>query len=1225
MKKKILSFALSMLLFASGISVVEAKDNEVIVHVSVNGSDSASGTEDKPLQTLEGAKAKVRKIRKENEDASIRVIFHEGEYRFTKTVSFDKNDSGTEENPVVYEGAEGEKVQFKGSTKLDISKLKPVSDKNVKRKLKSSIADYVGEINLRDFGINSVDKFLISTWTEPGKEYVSLFLNNTEQSLAQYPNGFGNYSQWDYVIDPGSTSPGGAGGTFVVTDEEATRWGEAKDFWIGGYPSLDYRYARVNGKSVDTDKKAITLASGISECNFSNIESKRWKIFNILEELDSPGEWFIDRDTLMLYYYAPYNVKNAELELATFSDAFVTMSETNYVEFKNIEFSQSIGTGIHLNPNTNYISITDCDFKGIGRSAIRTQGSAKGTFEPYYNFLDAPSNIVIDGCDFYNIGSSAVIMLGGGNRQTLTSSGNIIRNCNIEKVNQKNLCIAAVTLQGGMNIVVENNLFSTIPFHAINFFGNDHVIRYNEFTDCCMEATDAAVLYSGRSLIMRGCEISYNYIHNYRKKGEYMKLDQVPGVYLDDSVAGTNIHHNIFQSGGIGVMINKGQDTKVTDNIMVDVSRPISWVAGGDATSMMADLENALTYPGWAEKYPMLLETQKSPHSSIRCDVVGNVTDTDIMAEATIIERNNVDNNIVYKDKDIYVNPENNDYRLKGDSEISKEFEEVLSENNFDLSKLGPQKESKKEIVKGDFKKLYPQNGAYDVNSANIEFKWEDAPGAEEYRLVVAKDPELKDIVVDKVSYYTHINVTELESGTTPYYYTVFAKKTYGGVEYWEGSEARFRFTTSVYGGVNLNELKDTVKYTESILSGIREGNEPGLYKEGTKDTINELLVSAKEMLKWESEKDGSQSEIDKVNNALTKAVSEENIYNGYLGVDNMVTDLENWVPSTDEFREKGIISDGDTLSIIGENTNGGVAMYKETQSTLASRNTVRKFQMKCDVSSGWIGMGLRTVDHDKAQVLYTASNPCYFFAIKSHVIEFQINPGGIILEIPNTYIKDGVWHEIEFGVLNNDGVPVVILNVDGEEVLKYYDDTHIVKTDAGGMSFSVGNNKGVSIRPTKEKDKEFPYNDLIKSKETSDYMVYTVDSSDVYIGESKNETENKPFSKDNTVYIPLRFTAENLGYKVLWNKDGYAQISFGDNTVKIYPNENKITLNDSEKNKKASVLMKNGTIMLSVEDLAEILDLKQACYDDKFVVIGTNFEDEETQKTIKNLIGKGE
>ena len=57
---------------------------------------------------------------------------------------------------------------------------------------------------------------------------------------------------------------------------------------------------------------------------FSTLEFN--KIINLLEEIDYPGEWFLDHETQILYYYPPEDFENADIRLAARFPFFALLS-----------------------------------------------------------------------------------------------------------------------------------------------------------------------------------------------------------------------------------------------------------------------------------------------------------------------------------------------------------------------------------------------------------------------------------------------------------------------------------------------------------------------------------------------------------------------------------------------------------------------------------------------------------------------------------------------------------------------------------------------------------------------------------------------------------------------------------------------------------------------------------------------------------------------------------
>lgn len=92
------------------------------IHVSAStGNDSAAGTAQAPLRTLEQAMKQAREWRrlKSNEaEGGISIIMRGGTYRLTKPLFVRPEDSGTPQSPTVIRGAEGENAVISGGIEI---------------------------------------------------------------------------------------------------------------------------------------------------------------------------------------------------------------------------------------------------------------------------------------------------------------------------------------------------------------------------------------------------------------------------------------------------------------------------------------------------------------------------------------------------------------------------------------------------------------------------------------------------------------------------------------------------------------------------------------------------------------------------------------------------------------------------------------------------------------------------------------------------------------------------------------------------------------------------------------------------------------------------------------------------------------------------------------------------------------------------------------------------
>ena len=173
MKKIIASFLCTVMLtgVCQGFTVF-AQDNAIEIFVAPNGDDSAAGTIDAPLKSLEGAKDKVASLRN-NDNVPVNVYFRGGVYHFKDTVKFGKLDSGTKNAPITYMAYADEEPKFSGGVKIETEDFNRVEGEMYKRMPKES-RDFVGVVDLKKKGIKSLTKFTAENVTTDGISVVQV-------------------------------------------------------------------------------------------------------------------------------------------------------------------------------------------------------------------------------------------------------------------------------------------------------------------------------------------------------------------------------------------------------------------------------------------------------------------------------------------------------------------------------------------------------------------------------------------------------------------------------------------------------------------------------------------------------------------------------------------------------------------------------------------------------------------------------------------------------------------------------------------------------------------------------------------------------------------------------------------------------------------------------------------------------------------------------------------
>ena len=123
----------------------------------------------------------------------------------------------------------------------------------------------------------------------------------------------------------------------------------------------------------------------------------RYFAFNLLEELDQPGEWYLDRKQGILYFYPPDDPAKAEVEIGMLSVPMVTLNRVSHVRLEGLVFDLSRGSCMSLQDCEDCL-IAGCTVKRFAGSGISIVGGHDDG---------------ILGCDLYSLGRGATEVIGG--------------------------------------------------------------------------------------------------------------------------------------------------------------------------------------------------------------------------------------------------------------------------------------------------------------------------------------------------------------------------------------------------------------------------------------------------------------------------------------------------------------------------------------------------------------------------------------------------------------------------------------------------------------------------------------------------------------------------------------------------------------------------------------------------------------------------------------------
>lgn len=667
---------LSGVLVFAILSVAHAAPS--VLYVSPSGDDTWSGTlpepdslgADGPFKSILRARDAIRATKTAGAlpQGGVEVRIRGGNYYLEQPLEFTAEDSGTSEAPIVYSGVSGEEVRIIGGRQVD--NFVPVADPGVLERLDPAARGQAVQADLKALGITD--------FGGPSGGGIEIFFNDQPMTLSRWPNeGFTRIV--DIVVEDGHKIhgiPGSLTGKFVYDGDRPSRWTSEKDAWLHGYWFWDWSDQRQKIESIDTEKSILAVAPPYHGYGYR--KGQWYYAFNLLSELDSPGEWYLDRETGILYFWPPTPVEQGTVVVSVLDKAIAATNVSN-AAFQKLTFEACRGTAITISGGA-HVYVAGCVIRNVGGGAV--------------SIADATDSGV-KGCDIYQTGHGG-ISLSGGDRTTLTPANLVAENNHIHHYGRWSRMYQPAVGLNGVGNRVAHNLIHDAPHMAIMFGGNDHLIEYNEIYNVCEESNDAGAMYAGRNWTMRGHVIRYNYLHQvkgFENRG-------CVGVYLDDMFASANIYGNVFWEVTMAAFIGGGRDNSIENNIFVDCNPALhidaralgwahyhadEWIVEGNEKGTLSGI--AYNKPPYSERYPKLVgildDEPKAPKGNViarNICVGGRWDDIEDVARPYL----KFEDNLVGEDP-LFVDAANQDFRLKEDSPAFK-----LGFEPIPMEKIGP-------------------------------------------------------------------------------------------------------------------------------------------------------------------------------------------------------------------------------------------------------------------------------------------------------------------------------------------------------------------------------------------------------------------------------------------------------------------------------------------------------------------------------------------------------
>ena len=532
--------------FASAVVQAGNEPAKTSFYVSVVGSDTNPGTEAQPFATLEKARDAIRALKRAGNELAggVEVVIHGGIYLRKGTFTLTREDSGKPDAPVVYRAAAQEKPVFFGGTALTKESFIPVVDTAVLGQVISESARKgllqcdlkaqgfldTGELSRHGFGT-------AAELRRPAP--AMLYVGGKRMTLARWPNPNQHFpnmlwkeDNWrkgvvarSGIVNPGPTSKDpdytARGGTFQYDFDRPRFWTAAEEIWLDGVFGWSWEWSHNRIARIDPGKKEIALRYG----EYSGIAKQYSGDFffaeNLLEEIDQPGEYYIDRRRDVLYLLPDDAFRGgAPIRLSALVPAMVRIEGAADIVLQDLVFDTGRGNGMEI-LRSSRVRMDHCEVMNFAGAGLLLNGMGNA----------------VSASHFHHLGGGG-ITVSGGDFKTLAPAKNRVQDCEIDHWGWYDRIYTGALWLNGVGQEAVNNSIHHGSHGGVFVSGNDHLLALNDIHHVCEEFIDLGAIYInvGGQPLERGWILRNNAIHDIGTSREGPV--NTTGVYFDHGTQG---------------------------------------------------------------------------------------------------------------------------------------------------------------------------------------------------------------------------------------------------------------------------------------------------------------------------------------------------------------------------------------------------------------------------------------------------------------------------------------------------------------------------------------------------------------------------------------------------------------------------------------------------------------------------------------------------------------
>jgi len=364
---------------------------------------------------------------------------------------------------------------------------------------------------------------------------------------------------------------------FHYREKDARKWAHPETGEVSIFPRYNWMNDLVPIASVNRSAQTITLARPVRTSGTAAIRPyDRYYVRNLFEELDAPGEWFLDKVTRTLFFWPPEPLTEGSVRVPVTENLIRVEAKAAWITIRGLTLEGCEGSAVSV------IGADDCLIAG---NTIHDTGGRLG---PAAISVSGGHRCGVVGNDISDVCNGGVSM-NGGNSQTLERGDHYADNNYIHHVGILYGHGLGISMHG-VGLRASHNLIHDITRCGVFGGGPDCIVEYNRIRNVNLETEDTGGRYGGGMWHIRGEIIRYNFITDtlgFGRSGDRWTTPHFSwGIYLDDDQSYTHVYGNIAaRTTSGGCHIHAGHNNVIENNIFIESSGPQIQYSGHDPKS----------------------------------------------------------------------------------------------------------------------------------------------------------------------------------------------------------------------------------------------------------------------------------------------------------------------------------------------------------------------------------------------------------------------------------------------------------------------------------------------------------------------------------------------------------------------------------------------------------------------------------------------------------------